>query len=293
MLPVVILLVILAAALVWLHRHRHQRDRVWWSAWLVPALSLGVIAILVVTDLYLQKIVGRLLMPAGLVWALLILATFLLALRRSFGLSLICFGITVLYTLAGNVWLGTALVRSLEVMVRPVDPATVEPFEVVAVLGGGTDVDPHGRPQLGNYGGRLAMGVRLFYAGKAPLLVASGIGLDGRQLSDETRQIWTGLGIPDTSIVMLPKARTTKEEIHELKLLAEERGWQRIGLVSSAWHLPRALVHCGDEGFAVTPIPCDWRSGAEPWWFLNLIPHKNGFEKVEIGCWEWVGRWVR
>jgi uncharacterized SAM-binding protein YcdF (DUF218 family) len=292
MIPVGILLLLAAAAIIWLHVHRLQRNRLWWSAWAVPAAAFLAIAVLVWYDLYLQKVVGRLLMPAGLLWCLLIGISFGAAVTRHWRSAAVALLVTVLYTCAGNIWIGGALVRSLENMVKPYDVNTGAPFDAVLVLGGGTDVDATGRPQLGSYGGRITMGVRCFYAGKAPILVASGMSFtgDNRNLAEETREIWRDLGVPDTAIVMLPKARITREEIAELQTLATEKGWQRIGLISSAWHLPRALVTCGDLGFAVTPIPCDWRGRSEPWWFLYLSPHHDGFERVHIGCWEWLGR---
>lgn len=292
MLPVAILALLATAACIWLYLYRLQRNRVWWMGWSIPVIAVIAIIVLVITDLYLQKVFGRLLMPTGLLWLALIFTSIASVVRKHIGMAAVCFGLTLLYTAAGNAWLGTTLMRSLESMTTRVDISTVEPFDAVFVLGGGTELDPSGRAQLGDFGDRITTVARLFFAGKAPILVGSGLGLgeDPRNLAEESRQLWIGLGVPDSAIELLPRARITKEEITAMQALATEKGWTRVALVSSAWHLPRALVHCGNLGFAVTPIPCDWRSTARPNWFLYAIPHQDGFEPVQIACWEWLGR---
>lgn len=291
MLPVAILAALIVAAAWWLARHRHERDRLWWLAWSVPLIGIAGIAVLVAGDLYLQKIVGRLLMPAGLVWLGLLLLTATTAAARRWGQLAATLTLTLLYTAAGNIWLGAAMIRPIEAAVPPVDLTLEARFDAVCVLGGGTMRDPAGRPQLGHSGERVIHGARCFLAGKTPLLVATGSGLDGedRDLAAETRTLWLGLGIPDAAIITVPGPAITRAEITALQTMAQERGWNRVGIVSSAWHLPRALRHAEAIGFAVTPLPCHSLSGSAPWWFLHLIPHHDGFERTHTATWEWLG----
>jgi len=294
MLPVAILLALVTAAGWWLHGHRWQRDRLWWLAWTVPLLGLAGIAVLVAGDIYLQKVCARLLLPTALIWLCLLLTWLALALNRQVKSAIAVGLITLLYSAAGSVWLGAALLRGLEAGLPPLDPTTVERFDAICVLGGGTDVDPFGQPQLSRSGDRVVAGARWYLAGKTPLLVTSGSGLPGdtRDLAAETATIWRGLGIPEAAIVHVPGPQITREEITALQTLAQERGWQRVGLVTSAWHMPRALSHCQRLGFSVVPLACNRLSAAPLPWFISAIPHHEGFEMTYLALWEWLGTLV-
>ena len=245
----------------------------------------------------LQKTLGQLAMPAGLVWLLLLAAAGLLLRRRHWApaaLVLLAWG---LYTAAGDFYLGTALLAGLERTIAPVDFATVEPFDAVCVLGGGTDLDPWGRPILATSGDRVLTAARLWRAGKARTLVASGAALDTagvvRDAGQETRTIWRELGVPDSAIVVVAEpCWITRDEIAALRALQLRLGWERVALVSSAFHLPRALALADRVGLRCTPVGADWRGRAQPLLLNRLVPHGNGFELTAMACKEYLGRRV-
>lgn len=294
MLPVLLLLVISAAAGVWLWLHRERRDRLWRWAWLVPGIAISAIIALIVTDLAVQKVVGTVLMPAGLLWLGLIAATAIAALGRHWWTTGLSAAALLLYTACGNVWLGCALLAGLERQVLPApDVDALAPFDAICVLGGGTDLMPDGSPRLNGSGDRILLGARLFLAGKTPILVAGGQSIDGvRSLGEETRTLWGGLGIPASAVVIVPEPRVTRTEMDRYHALCRERGWKRVAVVSSAWHLPRVLSHARRLEWDVTPLACDARSRPYPADFLWLIPQSRGFERMELACWERLGRWI-
>jgi uncharacterized SAM-binding protein YcdF (DUF218 family) len=101
------------------------------------------------------------------------------------------------------------------------------------------------------------------------------------------------MGIPEGAIVQVREPlRTTSDEIARYKALVEERGWKRVGLVSSAWHLPRALALCREQGLEVVPIPANHRG--RPAWPspAYLVPQFDGFLDVQFACKEYLGRLV-
>jgi uncharacterized SAM-binding protein YcdF (DUF218 family) len=58
-------------------------------------------------------------------------------------------------------------------------------------------------------------------------------------------------------------------------------------LVTSAWHMPRALATFRKAGWIVTPYPVDFRTGTEtPWTEYSLA---NGAKKWQLALHEWVG----
>lgn len=295
MLPALLLVAIAAAALVWLRLTRDRKDRVWMWAWTVPAVAALALVGLIATDLYLQKVVAHLLMPAGLLWTALIVITGAALVARRWRDAAVVGALLALYTLAGNAWLGAWLIGTLERQVLPARRIQELPlFDAVCVLGGGTALQPDGTPQFGSAGDRLGYAARLYLAGKANALVASGLSLPGddRNLAVETRALWRDFGVQDGAIEVIGKGLVTRDEIALYRDLARARGWRRLGLVTSAWHLPRALALCRAAGLEVTPLPCDARSRGFPPWFLYLIPQDKGFAKVQLGAWEWIGRAV-
>ena len=261
--------------------------------WLTVAVLLLLAAAVSPGDYELRKFVGACLMPAGLVWLGLILFSRVLAQRIARPFAGAAFALWLLYTLAGNAWFGGAVLAWLQRGYVALDPFGQGQFDAVLVLGGGVDVRDDGRPMLTAAGDRAVLAVRLFRAGKTPLLVTSGpyLPLPGggaTSTAAATAAIWRQLGVPEESIVLLEGPRTTTDEVLALKTAAAERGWRRVGLLSSAWHLRRAMGLCRRFGVAVTPLPSD--AVRLPQVRLRwLVPQDIGFFQVQAACWELLG----
>lgn len=243
-----------------------------------------------------QKLLGYLVMPAGLVWLGLLMACLYAFRRKQRGLALSLCALFLLYTAAGNRWVGTLLLQSLESRI-PELPTHAAPFDAICVLGGGSDVDRSGLPKLEAGGDRIAAAARLYHTGRVRLLVASGTSDDApsgtRSLGQETRQLWMGMGVPESAILVVERpCRITREEISAYVELKQKYGWQRVGLVSSAWHLPRAMGLAKKAGLQATPIPADSLSRTRRSQIQYLIPQERGFTYVQLACWEYLGRWV-
>jgi uncharacterized SAM-binding protein YcdF (DUF218 family) len=173
----------------------------------------------------------------------------------------------------------------------------VEPFDAVFVLGGGTDLDPWGRPILATAGDRVITAAELWHKGKARFLVAGGTGRDlvagTRDLGQETRAIWLALGIPDTAIVVVDTpCLNTRQEIAAYRTLQDRRGWGRLALVSSASHLPRALRLASKAGLAFTPVGAEWLGRRHPFQIQRLVPQGEGFHWTSRALWEHLGGWL-
>jgi uncharacterized SAM-binding protein YcdF (DUF218 family) len=244
-----------------------------------------------------EKTLGLLAMPAGLIWLFLLASAALAFLRKQRLPAALFLATALLYAAAGNVYLGSALVARLEAAVPPVDVATVAPFDAVLVLGGGSQEDPFGRPEAGLAGDRLVLAARLWHAGKARVLVASGMSRDSaagvRNLGEESRALWRGLGVPDAAILGVTEpCWNTRDEILADRRLQLQHGWKRVGLLSSASHLPRALALARKAGLAVAPVGADWRGRHHPFELRLLVPQAEGFTDVQRACWEFLGRRV-
>jgi len=244
----------------------------------------------------LTKLLGMLFMPLGLIWLGLLGAVIWAFRRGSRGLGVFLLGLALAFTLAGNLQVGHALMARLEAPIPPFPPDSA-PLEALFVLGGGSQVDDEGRPFLNESGDRIAEAARLWHAGRVQYLVASGVSRDARtgprDLGAETRAIWRGLGIPSEAIQILDEPCTiTRDEIRAYRRLQAKKGWRRVGLLSSAWHLPRALSLANREGLEVIPIPSDRRGRIPRMQLWHLIPQQEGFQNSQLAAWEWLGRWM-
>jgi uncharacterized SAM-binding protein YcdF (DUF218 family) len=244
----------------------------------------------------LQKLLGCLFMPSGMVWLGLLIATIWAWKRKLGGLRVLLMALFLLDTLAGNRWVGTLLLRRLESRIPALD-RNAAPFDAICVLGGGSDLDRQGKPQLEAAGDRIAAAARLYHEGRARTLVASGCSDDdlsgSRNLGQETRQLWLGMGIPSEAILVVDRpCRITREEIAAYREMQKAHDWRRVGLLSSAWHLPRAMTLASRTELMVTPIPADSRSRERRFQIQYLIPQERGFTYVHLACWEYLGRWV-
>jgi uncharacterized SAM-binding protein YcdF (DUF218 family) len=83
---------------------------------------------------------------------------------------------------------------------------------------------------------------------------------------------WVGrLGVPETAILTEDRSRTTYENAANTKHLL---GSSHILLVTTAYHLPRAVALFRKQGFTVTPMPCGYEAADYPldsWRHLTLF----------------------
>jgi uncharacterized SAM-binding protein YcdF (DUF218 family) len=282
-----------AVRAVFLLHDPQPRSWRWWLGWSVPLLAAVVITVQAASDPASQKFVGRLAMPLGLLWLGCALSVLVAALRRRWRLAALLSACFVLFTASCSSWVGDGLMRHLEATIPHPLNSELPTLEAVFVLGGSTSRGPRGDAFVNHAGDRVLLAARLFQLGKTPLLVASGSGFPGidpdRDLAQETAEIWRELGIPAAAIVELPGPVNTRQEIAAYQALCRARGWTRVGIISSAWHLPRALSLCRTAGFTALPIGADWRSDDAAFSALSLVPTGFGAATVQVACWEWLG----
>ena len=261
---------------------------------ITPLVCMTLAAITAPHGSLLVKSIGSLLMPIGLIWMALVALAVGAWWRDRPRLLAIFAALALALTLAGSdllsAWLGGA-VEAEHAWARPL---ASEPFDAVIVLGGGTDDTPAGDPHVAASGDRVVLGARLYHRGRTPLLVCSGSPIEGLTHHDTmaaTARIWRDLGVPDDAIVRVPGARTTSEEATLHARLIRDRGWRRVGLVTSAIHMRRALGLFEAEGVEVVPLPADVR-GHPPEWhgFYSLVPNGKAARDVHDACWELLGR---
>lgn len=202
----------------------------------------------------LRKCLGLLAMPAGLLWMGLLAGLALSASQGKCLRSLLLLVLVVAYTAAGSQYVGGIMLAALEAPYRDVRPLELGHFDAVFVMGGGARLDSRSAPQLTDFGDRSLLAARLYSSGQTPLLVSS---------SRAEIEIWRELGVPESAIHFVRFSDTSRSETQGFAAFAQGQEG-RVGLVTSACHMRRALRLCAARGFNPEPLPADWR-GFDSW----------------------------
>lgn len=137
----------------------------------------------------------------------------------------------------------------------------------VLVLGGGFNnavTTRRGGVELNDSGDRYLEMLRLARAyPQARLLVSGGDGTLGGDLEGDVaiaRRLMAEFGVPETRLLAEPLSRNTYENaVNSQRLLARE-GLSRCLLVTSAFHMPRAMGMMRKVGLDVIPWPVDYHT---------------------------------
>jgi uncharacterized SAM-binding protein YcdF (DUF218 family) len=195
--------------------------------------------------------------------------------------------------------LASVLVSGLENQHARVVMADLLPADAIICLGGGAEpstMEPSGF-HLKASGDRLSTALALWQGGKAPLLVLGGGGYrdNGPLLSEADRvaEALKPLAGVSGAVLSLGVCADTRDEAAKVASLAKERGWKRLLLVTSAYHMPRAFGTFQKAGVAVEAIPCNYLSSlnrvGELHWFH--LPHADGLVVFNTWLHEVLGTW--
>jgi uncharacterized SAM-binding protein YcdF (DUF218 family) len=159
-------------------------------------------------------------------------------------------------------------------------------------LGGGADfhADRSALARIGHSSrARLAEGIRLLRVLPDAKLITSGSGqADLPTMSQEAEQAALSLGVAVERIIRFDDARDTREEIRALK---KQVGDAPVALVTSAFHLPRAMALCKEMRVNAIPCPSDYWSGPAPLSFWAFFRWSGGGLSNSAFCFhEWLGR---
>lgn len=206
----------------------------------------------------LEKLLTALAMPIGILWLMLLVTIYFCLLNRNAWPAIMCFACWTVLTVAGNSFFSSWFAGTIERPYLNQDLANADPFDVVVVLGGGTTTRISGQPQVSEAGDRIVQAARLWHAGKARQLMCTGLQSfrstdDDLHPYEEATMLFEELGVSPQVILNLNGVNTS-EEMQNLKKWSDANPGKRIGLLTSAWHLPRAERLAKAQGISVEPI---------------------------------------
>lgn len=220
-------------------------------------------------ELHVTKVLTRLVMPLDLAMALGLLACVLVwtGRRRAAGAAMLL-ALGVLWACSAPV-VADRLRASLEGVHPPRAIEALPRADAIVVLGGGVGPAraPRTFPDLGPGADRVLHAARLYRAGKAPRVIASGGALPWKGSATEAGAMGTLLrewGVPADAIVEEGRSRNTRENALAVRSLLDHPGDGAVLLVTSALHMPRALATFRSAGVRAIPAPTDFEIAERP-----------------------------
>lgn len=232
----------------------------------------------------LEKSATKLVMPVGVLWLLLSGVLIQQCLRSGLARSLPTWCLWTLLTVASTAPLPDACLRYLESRETVFRPNEDPDLDVLVVLGGGTSQGPT-RAQAGGGGDRVVYAAQLFLSGRTKRLITTGDAIQGftgtrTSPKEHTLEIWTALGIPRSAIGTL-SGLNTSQEMQSLKAIMPELQGQRIGLLTSASHLPRAMRLARAQGLSnLVPVAADYQSNSVSYGYTDFLPSASALDQL-------------
>jgi uncharacterized SAM-binding protein YcdF (DUF218 family) len=245
---------------------------------------------------YLAKVVWFFAQPSGLLLALLLAGALQMAAGRYRAARRLLVASVGLLLFGGWLPVSNWLMLPLEQRFARADLGDRE-VDGIVVLGGAEEARiwaQRGAHALNEAGERFTEATALarrypkakvaFTGGATELLSPPKFG------ADAARAMFADLGLADRGRLLLERqARDTWENAVFVKALARPKPGERWLLVTSAWHMPRAIGTFRVVGFAVEPWPVDYRT-ASPWDAVRPFEApSDGLKRFDTALREWAG----
>src|SRR5262249_4788394 len=201
---------------------------------------------------FLSKVLGFFAIPSNLIILIGMVGFLLLPTRFARAGRWFAFISLIVLAIFGFSPIGNALITPLEDRFPPWDATRGAPDGIIV---------------LGAWGPRnerlLVVPELLRRYPNARLLFSGGSGTlidDGNAEAKFAARLLDSLGIARSRITLEDRARNTVENAFFSRALAQPKAGERWLLVTSAYHMPRAIGVFRKAGFPVEPYPVDWRT---------------------------------
>lgn len=244
---------------------------------------------------YASKVLGFFAIPSNFLILMGVVGVILLRTRFArAGWGLVVASL-VLLAIFGLSPVGNALMVPLEQRFPPWDERRGAPHGIV-VLGGAVSPDiSHARDAvaLNEAAERLtvvaAMGqrypdARIVFSGGSNAIMYG-----GRPEAEFALRLLESLGVARGRVVAEDKSRNTVENAQFTRALVNPKPGERWVLVTSAYHLPRAVGVFRAAGFPVEAHPVDWRTRGAIDTFRPFLTVGDGLRRTDTAVREWIG----
>ena len=245
---------------------------------------------------FIGKVLAALVFPPGILILLALAALILYAFKKKkTAIGIIVLNLFLAYALSTNV-LASLLLAPLEDKYPPIKNSSGA--TAIVVLGGGyNDISPEygGEPSLAPESEKRAVyGFELSRRYNLPLVYSGGKGYDIVGTATEAQAagiLWQNLGVPRSRMTLESQSIDTKTNAS--KTAAAYKG-KTIILVTSAYHIPRAMFSFQKAGFWPVAAPTVYYAKRSPFTWADYIPSAGAMDRAVKALHEYVGLfWYR
>jgi uncharacterized SAM-binding protein YcdF (DUF218 family) len=243
----------------------------------------------------LSKVLGFFAIPSNVIIAIGVLGVLLLRTRFVRAGRRLAAASLVVLAILGLSPAGNALIIPLEQRFPPWDAGEGAPYGIV-VLGGAISPDVSAARNdvaLNESAERLTVVAELARRYPAARIVFSGgssalLYEEGTEAEYAARMLQS-LGIPYGRVQLEDGSRNTVENAIFSKDIAQPKPGERWLLLTSAYHMPRAIGVFRKAGFPVEAYPVDWRTRGWDDAFRPFPTVSDGLRRADTAVREWVG----
>jgi uncharacterized SAM-binding protein YcdF (DUF218 family) len=239
----------------------------------------------------LGKIFSSLAFPPG-IFIVFALVAFILYLfkKRKAAFGIVALDVILIYLLSTNAF-ASFLIAPLENKYPPI--SETQGAQAIVVLGGGYN------DQSPEYGGEAALapeaekraiyGLELAKSFNLPLVYSGGTSFAVTTKGSEAEaagRLWQSLGVPKARITLEKESLDTKTNASNVATLLKGK---RIVLVTSAYHMPRAMLSFQKAGMSAIPAPTYYMAKRSPCMWPDYLPSVWALETSFSALHEYIG----
>ena len=184
------------------------------------------------------------------------------------------------------------LMAQLEQDYPPVSAQNLPEADVIVLLGGAIrgEVSADTLADMSGVGDRLIFAVAAYKAGKAPVIVVTGGAREGFVPEAELiRDILLTLGVPTEAIVLETRNRVTLDNNRFTRHTLAAMEAKSVLLVTSAFHMRRAMLVFDAIEVDVTPAPTDFQLLKGEFSFWHFLPNVKALQRTTWAMHEFAG----
>lgn len=167
--------------------------------------------------------------------------------------------------------------------------------DVIVILGGGATLDTPNLDFKGHLSGfaanRLLTSVQLYKKLNVPIIISGGKVYKSTGTESEiSKNILISMGIPENKIIIENRSLNTSQNAEFTKKIIDSNNYKSPVLVTSAFHMKRAVIQFHKFNIKVTPFPTDYQTNINEHIELNdFIPSSDAMVKLSLSIKELIG----
>lgn len=241
----------------------------------------------------ISKLFSWFFLPPGLLILIIVIAILLLIKKKTRAAVILLLITAISFYLLSTTFTKNILLKPLEYYYSYSDIEEIDIDSIIVLAGSSIGRSPDRNMQSALTGGsliRVYTGFLIWKKKDIPIIVSGGKLFGALEPQSETmKRYLIEFGVPEDKIIEEPKSRNTIENGIYTKEIMNDVGFNKVGLVTSAYHMRRSMLIFRRLGCETIPIPSDYSYNFSYINISMIMPGKQNFRDSCIAIKEYVG----